>query len=165
MREKEVSSGKYPRLEFRLSKMLERNLRMRADKPEGQDKEKSGERENTIHAIGKRDLERTYTVLPLVLPRFSLPEARVLCHVIGSNRRAMNDIDQFLRNLRLLPGEVREELEESPVNDVHEYVFVARLKKLSLFETWAIYDAVERFWQGSYHVEDTEQRLEEVGLI
>lgn len=148
---KENPDDRYPRMQFRLSEGLERNLQDRSDHM------------NSIHVIGKRDLERLYSVMPRMLPQLSEAEACVLLNVIGNSKQM--DVKQFMKNIRLLPTEVRDVLGECPVKGVDSRMFVKRLKALSPFEVWAIFDAIERFWHGSYHVENTSERLREVGLV
>lgn len=131
----------YPRIQFRSSDMLDRNLTCRTD---------GG---SSVHSVAKRDLEAYYDELVHALPSFSESDALFIVDVLNG-ARISPDVLHYLRR------DVIDEARESGNVDL-----VERLKVLSRFEWRAVVDAVQRYWIGPYWQDDALRRLRQIGLV
>jgi hypothetical protein len=103
-----------------------------------------------VSLVAQRDLERYYEALDRALPVLTEDEATMLVNALNGKWHA----DPV--NIALLWAEVADD----------DPALADRLRKMSFIECVAIVDAVERFWQGPYHQEESiASRLREVGLV
>jgi hypothetical protein len=138
----------YPRVNFRLGVQIGDEIAVRSE---------SGK---TPDSIAKRDLDRYYILLSRSLPTFLESEALFICH-------ALNDSRGNPRMIHRIWVDVCEVLDDSDQVDFNKIALVERLKALTPFECMAVFDAVERYWVGHYHMDDetSKKRLREVGLV
>ena len=101
-------------------------------------------------SVMRRDLGRYYEALRRALPTFTEAEAELLVADLNNAKHA----DPV--SIVLIWAEVADT----------DPALAEKLRKLSFIECNAIVDAVERFWQGSYHRDGPiGSRLRKVGLV
>ena len=101
--------------------------------------------DSSVNVTAKRDLERYYKLLDGVRPHFTRQQALFLCDLLNGTL-----FDPVMQAARLLWAEVQDAppaLAEK--YDVDQDALVERLNALSLAESLAVIDAVERFWNGA----------------
>ena len=101
--------------------------------------------DSSTNVTAKRDLERYYELLDEVRPHFTRAQALYLCDLLNGTL-----FQPVMQAARLLWAEVQDApptLAEK--HDVDQDALVQRLNDLSLAESLAVVDAVERFWNGT----------------
>lgn len=117
-----------------------------------------------ISRVAQRDLDRYYELLVSALASVSLSAGEAGLIVDATNGTLFDPWSVAAQTLHY-------EIEDSLVDglaakwDVDGPALVAKLAGYSILQRAAICDAVERFWQDSYHVENTRARLVRVGLV
>lgn len=146
-----------PHIQFRAKAAVETAIGQRVD-PLPHDATE-GERNQMYSRVAARDLERYYALLQQSLPVFSLHEAEFIAQQLNGQRIEPH-----------VPGAWLLDVEAAIIGGQHEafhidgIALLERLKGLSKFELLAIGDAIERAWQGGYHIDDMREALVRVGL-
>lgn len=125
--------------------------------------EKRSEAGRPAGYIAKRDLERYYAMLAATLQTVDLSEgeALVLCD-------CLNGILHESFSIGLLWAEVDEGIRFDGLGTkwaVDGPALIEKLRSLTLAQSYALIDAVERWWRGPYRDEDRTQSLRAVGLV
>ncbi len=139
----------YPRIQFRSSEILDRELAARSDES------------LSVHTVAKRDLERYYEMLQRSLPSFTQGEAMLLVDVL-------NGTLHLSYSMHLIWAEVSDALKEGYAEkwEVDGTALVEKLRELTPFECMAVADAVERAWNSTtYQVSNLEEKVRQIGLI
>lgn len=112
--------------------------------------------DSAFSQAAKRDLERYYAGLPSALPSFSEQEAVWLVDAFNGSHN-VNPERVYLEILAFFEEDLTPEQKK----------LVNFLRNLPIYASVAVLDAVERFWRGPYHKEESEvqRRLGEVGLV
>lgn len=142
--------------------MAEKQIQFRPGDVLAQLQERAGETfVSSPDLVAKRDLERYYALLELVLPKFSLNESLLLVD-------AMNGCMLDIPTIHLLWANIADALEDGLAEKWHVdgASLVARLRRLSRFECLAVYDAIERAWNDkAYRIKNMEERVKAVGMV
>lgn len=157
----------YPPIQFYAAAGLRVALEARVDRVARAEKRDSV----GLGMVAMRDLERYYALLSAELARIDLSvgEAMLLCDVLNGSAQHNNMTPP-------LTAEVEDAFEDRDAEgrpllankwDIDPDRLLAKLRRLGPAATWAVVEAVERWWSGPYRREgvDHETTLREVGLI
>lgn len=117
-----------------------------------------------LSETARRDLQRYYVLLSTALARLflSVEEASLICD-------ALNGTWHQAETMSLAWASVSDAIEMGHLDEkwqVDGAALVEKLRRLSTGETFALVDAVERFWTGPYHQEGPiADQLRTVGLV
>ncbi len=118
-------------------------------------------RGEVLGSVARRDLERAYAVLRAELDRLDLSEAEASLVCDACNGTLFD-----ATNLRLLWAEVADAIRLDHLDakwGVDGHALVERLRSLSPAQTWALVDAVERYWRAPE--QPIREGLARVGLL
>lgn len=116
----------------------------------------------SISMVAQRDLDRYYDLIALALHHVELTPGEASLIV-----DAMNGTFIDLTAAQMLHAEIADSLGDGLAEKwgVDGPALVAKARGWTLLQRMAVCDAVERFWNNSYHVEDYQDRLIRVGLV
>ena len=124
-------------------------------------KEDEDRRSDLANEIERRDLDRYRVILNLSRPKFAVSEACLISDALNGTLV----IPEFATTLW---SEVEEASEIEGLDTkwgVDDVSLVERLKGLTPAESWAVCEAVERFWRLDSEGQTYEELFLEVGLI
>lgn len=114
-----------------------------------------------ISQVAQRDLDRYYTMLALALNTVALSENEAMFLIDISNGTIYDMVAA-----QALQWEIQDTLPEYAAKwEIDGPAFLAKANSWSLLQKTAIMDALERFWNDSYHIENTHAKAARVGLI
>jgi hypothetical protein len=116
----------------------------------------------SIGQVARRDLDRYYQLLTLALHQVELTPGEASLIV-----DALNGTFIDLTAAQMLHAEIADSLGDGLAEkwEVDGPALVAKARGWTLLQRMAVCDAVERFWNNAYHVEDLQDRLIRVGLV
>lgn len=107
-----------------------------------------------------QDLERYYTLLSASVPMFKFEEVMLLVD-------ALNGTIHEAHSIRLLWAEIADAIKYDKIDEkwaVNGSDLIERLRDLSLGETYALVDAIERIWNSPKPI-DMKAIMREYGLV
>lgn len=114
-----------------------------------------------ISQIAQRDLDRYYTALALALNTVSLSENEAMFLIDISNGTLYDMVAA-----QALQWEIEDAIPDYAAKwEVDGPALLAKANGWNLLQKTAIMDALERFWNDAYHIENTQAKAARVGLI